>query len=141
MPVEMASDAPFGNVGRQLNKLTEHLQKGYSNFYPSETWAPSVNLYETQAAYLICVDLAGVDKDKIDIEVVESRVKIKGTRQVPAPQAPDSGDPTAARARVHLMEIDHGAFARDVELPKDVEREKITANYNNGMLWIELPKK
>jgi HSP20 family molecular chaperone IbpA len=39
------------------------------------------------------------------------------------------------------MEIDHGAFAREVELPPDADRESITANYRNGLLWIEIPKK
>ena len=43
--------------------------------------------------------------------------------------------------RVHLMEIDHGAFAREVELPHDVIKEGINAKYVDGLLWIELPKK
>ena len=38
------------------------------------------------------------------------------------------------------MEIDHGAFCREVELPDDVDRERIAANYLNGMLWIEIPE-
>ena len=38
------------------------------------------------------------------------------------------------------MEIDHGTFSREVELPQDVDREQITATYRNGMLWIEIPK-
>lgn len=38
------------------------------------------------------------------------------------------------------MEIDHGAFSREVELPLDINSEDITANYRNGMLWIEVPK-
>jgi HSP20 family molecular chaperone IbpA len=39
------------------------------------------------------------------------------------------------------MEIDHGNFSRDVELPEDVERDQISAAHRTGMLWIELPKK
>jgi HSP20 family molecular chaperone IbpA len=39
------------------------------------------------------------------------------------------------------MEIDHGAFCREVELPHDVQPERVTANYRDGLLWIELPKK
>src|SRR5207249_12016410 len=101
MPLEMASDAPFGNVARQLNKLTEQLQKGYSNFYPGETWSPSVNLYDTGTSYLVCVDLAGVEKDKIDIEILSGKVKIKGHRIVPTPAVSESNDPNK-RLRVHL---------------------------------------
>jgi HSP20 family molecular chaperone IbpA len=39
------------------------------------------------------------------------------------------------------MEIDHGAFVRAVELPRNVANNRITAEYRNGILWIELPKK
>ena len=115
------------------------MQKGFYSFFPHQTWTPSVNLYETDHAYLICVDLAGVEKAKIDIEVVEQRVTLKGNRSVPACEQtePATGK---ARTRLHLMEIDHGPFAREVELPQNVERDKITAKYIDGMLWIELPK-
>jgi HSP20 family molecular chaperone IbpA len=39
------------------------------------------------------------------------------------------------------MEIDHGLFARDVELPANVMSDDISAKYQDGLLWIELPKK
>ena len=157
MPTSTAADPSFSNMTRQANKLMEQVQKGYFNFCPSETWTPSVNLYETAESYLVCADLAGVDKEKIDVEVVEQVLKLKGTRAVPtledgAEHLADQGEPGGGaaarpagahehrRIRVHLMEIDHGSFCREVELPEDVDRDRITANYRNGMLWIELPK-
>jgi HSP20 family protein len=158
MSLTATSDPPFSNLGR-VSKMTEQMmQKGYFNFCPSETWTPSVNLYETDHSYLVCVDLAGVDKEKIDIEVLDNQLTLRGTREVPmnaemqqqqsqatsgtaAAVAPhdESGGGTR-RPRVHLMEIDHGAFCRQVELPADIARERITAQYLNGMLWIEIPK-
>ena len=158
MPTRTAADPSFSNISRQANKLIDQMQKAYFNFCPSETWTPSVNLYETAESYLVCADLAGVDKEKIDVEVVEQVLKLKGTRTVPTyedgqgnvvPQAGPTGGGTAGgaapasehrRVRIHLMEIDHGSFCREVELPEDVDRERIAANYRNGMLWIELPK-
>src|SRR6202012_3467649 len=111
---------------RQLGKLNDPMQKGYYNFCPSETWTPNVNLYETERAYLVCVDLAGVDKEKIDVEVVEQRLTLRGTRPVPVyPGEEDAGETQHRRVRVHLMEIDHGSFCREVELPHDVRREEI----------------
>ena len=140
-----ASDPPFGKIARHANKLMDQLQKGYYNFYPGEAWTPSANLYETETAYQVCVDLAGVDKEKIDIELIDGHLKIKGTRPVPTPDdatdAEPQRDPEAKKIRVHLMEIDHGAFAREVELPRDADRARITAAYRNGMLWVEIPKK
>jgi HSP20 family protein len=147
MSLTATSDPPFSNLGR-VQKLTEQMmQKGFFNFCPSETWTPSVNLYETDASYLVCVDLSGVDKQKIDVEVLDNQLTLKGQREVPMLPAlsgvPHSDDaPGAARRlRVHLMEIDHGSFCRQVELPEDVHREQITAQYLNGMLWIEIPKR
>src|SRR5688500_12055176 len=118
MPLEVASDVPFGNLTRQMSHMLDQMQKGYFNFCPSETWTPSVNLYETDHAYVVCVDLAGVDKEKIDIEVLDNQLTLKGTREVPMmPAAADeSANPSGRRLRVHLMEIDHGSFCRQVEL-------------------------
>ena len=112
------------------------LHKGYYNFFANEAWAPSVNLYETDTEYHVCVDLAGVEKKKIDIEVADQRLILRGARAVPTCGV----DTTVAKPKLHLMEIDHGPFMREVELPQDVRKENITARYENGMLWIELPK-
>ena len=131
-----ASDPPFSNFGRQVGKPGDPLLKGYYNFCGPETWTPSVNLYENDTVYTVCVDLAGVDKEKIDIEVVDNQLSLKGQRPVPATPSPNQ-----ARVRVHLMEIDHGSFCRVVELPDDIRRDRITASYREGLLWIEIPKK
>jgi HSP20 family protein len=136
MPIELATDQPFQHLTRQTNKMMEQLQKGF--FYPGENWTPSVNLYETSGTYLVCVDLAGVDKEKIDVEVIDQRLKLRGARAVPSYTSP-AGDP-AEKIKVHLMEIDHGAFSREVEIPADANRHQISATYRNGLLWIEIPK-
>ena len=138
--MENATEQPFKNLSWQMSKVLDQMQKGYYNFCPSETWTPNVNLYETEGAYLVCVDLAGVDKEKIDLVVQDNQLVIRGTRAVPTLVSPDE-DPSQKRIRVHLMEIDHGAFCREVEIPQDVERDQISATYRNGMLWIEVPKK
>ena len=146
MSMTATSDPPFSNLGRRVNKISDQLmQKGYFNFCPSETWTPSVNLYETDTSYLVCVDLAGVDKEKIDVEVLDNQLTLKGTREVPMldglmPPHDEPAGGSPRRLRVHLMEIDHGAFCRQVELPEDVVRERISAQYLNGMLWVEIPK-
>lgn len=139
--VTFATDQPFSNIARQMNKALESMHKGYYNFCPSETWTPNVNLYENDTAYLVCVDLAGVDKEKIDVIVENQQLRIRGSRAVP--QTPDeSGEmKSPQRIKVHLLEIDHGSFCREVELPQDVAQEHIVASYRNGLLWIELPKK
>ena len=166
----LTSDPPFSHLGRRPGKsmAEQMMQKGYFNFCPSETWTPSVNVYETPGAFVVCVDLAGVEKEKIDLELVENRLRLRGHRHAPtydfedetggiagpgaggggsaaggaADHAPGQSVQSATRrVRVHLMEIDHGGFSREVELPPEgVNRDKIRAQYRNGMLWIEIPK-
>lgn len=138
--IETANEPTFQNLGQKVSKIMDQFQKGYYNFYPNETWTPDVNLYESEVSYLVCVDLAGVDKEKIDLEVREHRLLLRGARTVPA-HTDDEPGIGKGRLRVHLMEIDHGPFARTVELPQNVQRDRISAQYRNGMLWIELPKK
>ena len=144
MATDTAPDQPFQHISRNVNKIIEQMQKGYYNFRPNDTWAPNVNLYENNHAYLVCVDLAGVDKEKIDLELVDSRLTLRGSREVPSFDDEDrvqSAGVERGKVRVHVMEIDHGSFYREVELPRHVERDRINAHYRNGMLWIEIPKR
>jgi HSP20 family protein len=137
MVIQLLPEKSFGSSPASSSKFLEQIHaKGFYGFAPNENWTPNVNLYETDAIYFVCVDLAGVEKEKIDIQIIDGRLSIRGNRPVPQCDETLSG-----RVRIHLMEIDHGAFARDVELPDDVVRDKINARYINGMLWIELPKK
>jgi HSP20 family protein len=138
MPLDLASEPTFGQLTRQMNKMMEQVQKGFFCL-PAETWTPNVNVYENDAAYVVCVDLAGVDKERIDLTLIDNELRLRGVRAVPA--HPDNTEETpGARWRVHLMEIDHGAFCRTVELPHNVQQSRIRANYRNGLLWIEIPK-
>lgn len=142
MPIESASDPAFGNLSREFARVMERMARDRLSALRPESWTPAVNLYETESAYIVCVDLAGVDKKKIDLTVVNGQLNIEGSRQAPnCPKKLDDESAGAMRAKVHLMEIDHGSFSRQVELPDDVVQEKINAAYRNGLLWIELPKK
>ena len=83
---EAASES-FQNLTKQVNKLMDQMHRGYYNYHAAETWIPNVNLYENDTAYLVCVDLAGVDKEKIDVELVDQHLRLRGTRVVPTPPA------------------------------------------------------
>ena len=133
--VQLATERPFGSITG--NRKSSPEGAGYYNFCGADTWSPAVNLYETEGTYLVCVDLSGVDKDKIDVEVLAGELSLRGHRQVPWMD----GRAGETKLRVHVMEIDHGSFCRTVELPKDAAQEQISASYRDGLLWIEIPKK
>ena len=135
-PAPLAAADEFSNLVRQMNQLVDRELLGrFQPFSPTDAFRPAVNLYETLNAFVICVDLAGMDQNDIEVTVEKQNVVVRGRRQSPMP--PD-GTPAVA---VHLMEIDHGTFCRSVEVPPNVDEHGISANYHLGMLWITLPKK
>lgn len=138
---DAAAEAPFGSLTRHMADLLKGATRSYAPMYRAESWAPNVNLYETEQSYLVCVDLAGVRRDAIELVVHEGQLHVTGSREVPVcPTKITDEEPEAARCRLHLMEIDHGAFRRAVELPSGVDESKISAAHRNGLLWVELPK-
>ncbi|HVX83287.1 MAG TPA: Hsp20/alpha crystallin family protein [Phycisphaerae bacterium] len=136
LPVPFQVSEEFANLVRQMNQMVDReMKRDVGAFSPLETFRPAVNLYETQGAFLICVDVAGMDQNDIDVSLEKEMVIIRGRRQSPMP--PDGSRAVA----MHLMEIDHGSFCRSVEVPAGVDMEGISANYHVGMLWVTLPKK
>jgi HSP20 family protein len=98
------------------------------------TWQPSLNAYRCERCIKVCFDLAGVDKERIDIQIEPGRLVVRGVRKAPEPA---SGEPLPQQ--ILAMEIDHGPFVRELRLPAEVLRDEVTAEHRNGLLWINLP--
>jgi HSP20 family protein len=119
----------------QIRDVAYELTKvHFSRFRTAETWRPPINAYRCERCIRICVDLAGVERSAIDLRLQPGRLTIRGRRGLPEPDHSNDSSMT-----VLAMEIDHGAFEREIELPMSVEREGVTAEQRNGMLWIHLP--
>jgi HSP20 family protein len=111
----------------------EVLSQQYIRFQPSGLWKPDINIYETDAALIICVDIAGMKPQAIRVEVEGRLLVLCGERPRPVPEQ-------CGGMGVHLMEIDTGPFRREIEIPEAVDRRKIAAKYCDGLLWVTLPK-
>lgn len=98
------------------------------------TWQPAMNAYRCDGCIRVCFDLAGVDKETIDIRIEPGRMVVRGVRTAPEPV---SGEPTPRQ--ILAMEIDHGPFLRELRLPAAVLNDEVTAEHRNGFLWIHLP--
>ncbi len=99
-------------------------------------WRPAINAFQCDKGMRICVDLAGVDRDQVDLTIEPQRLAIRGTRQAPEP----TGDEDRA-VQMIAFEIDYGPFERILELPLQVDVERASAEQRNGFLWIDLPFK
>ena len=99
-------------------------------------WRPAINAYRCEKCIRICVDLAGVDRSLIDLTITDRQLSIRGVRDVPEP-----GGEAKHALQMIAMEIDYGPFEREVQLPDKVDVEKVSAEQENGLLWIYLPLK
>ncbi len=129
--------------GSNFDKLADHVWEMMRELQSSKVfhaqsspeWCPHLNLYETDNAFLVCVELSGIDRDKIDVRSETGTLSVSGFRDKPV--LPDMKSDVS----VHLMEIDSGRFHRKVAIPMDVNVDAIQATYKHGYLWIVLPRR
>ena len=95
-------------------------------------WLPLADVYETDVAWVIKLELAGVRKGDFSVTANEGIVTIKGTRR----------DEFEGEWRTyHQAEINYHEFERSFPLPKGTDAGDITALYNNGLLTITITKR
>lgn len=99
-------------------------------FTEMRNWIP-MDLKETKKDYIVCAEVPGLKKEDIKISLKDNVLSISG--EVKREQ--EDKDET-----FHRIERSYGAFARSIQLPKDVDTKNIDASYNNGILEIKLPK-
>jgi HSP20 family protein len=92
-----------------------------------------MDMQETDDAYVIKVDMPGMDKENIVVEVTDNVLKISGERKE---RVEENKEGKEVR-----REITYGSFEREMTLPSDADTAKITSKYDNGVLVITVPKK
>jgi HSP20 family protein len=97
----------------------------------SGSWIPPSDVYETTEEFVVQMDLPGVDPDDVEIHVDGDRLLIRGERRPSDKQRPES---------FHRAERSYGAFLRTFQLTSDVDPDRVSAHYRDGLLRIELPK-
>ncbi len=120
--------------GRLGDLVYQFTKVQFSHSPAPETWSPAINAYRCPNGFAICVDLAGVSKESIHLEVHQRKVRLEGQREFPEPKGKDE-EPI----QILAMEIDAGKFAREIVLPSEVESAAVKAEYKEGYLWVYLP--
>ena len=95
------------------------------------TWAPAVDVAEDADVIHVKVEVPGMDQKDLRINFEDGVLTVSGERQF------ERRDDRS----YHRIERSYGAFVRTFSLPRSVEPGKIVANYTNGVLEIEIPKK
>lgn len=93
------------------------------------TWRPPTDVYETDEAVIVKIEIAGMNPEDMQISFVDRVLTVRGNRQ-----------DTDAKLSYHCLEIPYGEFESEVVLPGMYDEDAIEARYENGFLHIVLPK-
>jgi HSP20 family protein len=123
----------FGKLGSQFERTLDSLFRTVGPMFAEceHSWRPLMDIYESPEEIIILAELAGVEKQDIDVELNSKAVKIAG-RRLP--------HRLGASATFRLAEIQYGPFERILYLPAPVDPEVVSATYANGFLQIRLAK-
>jgi len=94
-------------------------------------WAPAIDVFERDDGFVVRAELPGMKEKDIDVSVAGNRLIIRGERR--AESEVDKED-------YYYSERSYGSFSRSIDIPSDVDAKKIEANYEDGVLEIDLPK-
>jgi HSP20 family protein len=95
-------------------------------------WGPNVDIGETPEEIFVVAEFTGVKKEDIKVTKEDDIITISGNKKKEKEGESASGG---------LEEINHGNFSRSFMLPENVDKEKIKAEFKDGILKIRMPKK
>ena len=93
-------------------------------------WSPQVEVTERDGQLVVRADLPGLNKDDVQVELRDEAIIIRGQRKQEREEK---------REGYYRSERSYGSFYRQIPLPKGIDTEKATANFNNGVLEITMP--
>jgi HSP20 family protein len=141
---ELAPIRDTGDPFALLRRMTAEFDRAFDDpFYPSfrvpvfhgfspegETWLPKVDVFEKENRLVTRVDLPGVKKEEVKVEVGDGYLTLSGERKFEKEEKKDN---------VYRTEREYGSFRRAVPLPKGVKLEDVKATFADGVLEVSVP--
>jgi HSP20 family protein len=124
---------------RGASSLQEQINRVFNNVLERGTeesnltsWAPAVDIFETEHELVVKADLPDVDAKHLDIRVENNILSIRGDRKFEKKVSED---------KYLRVERAYGSFSRSFSLANTVNSEAIKADYSNGVLTLTIPKR
>jgi HSP20 family protein len=133
----MTTRRPLENF-QTLRRLNTVLDEAFSNWpFQQESgsitssWYPACDVFEDKEAVKIVAELPGVKPEDVKLSLENNLLTIRGEKKQEAEERSE---------RVHRYERSYGSFERAFVLPSTVDADKISAQYDNGVLTVVVPK-
>ena len=94
--------------------------------------APETDVVETEREIMVHVEMPGLKRDNIEVDVENNVLTIRGEKREERTEGQEG--------RFHLAERRYGTFARSFVLPRDVDSDNIEASFEDGVLSVRIPK-
>jgi HSP20 family protein len=115
---------------RELNMLQDRMNREQE--LTAGNFVPPVDIYEDEQSVTLKVEVPGLDPKDVDVRVENNTLSIKGERKFEKEEKEEN---------FHRIERRYGSFVRSFTLPNTVDTDNVKADYENGVLKIQLAKR
>jgi HSP20 family protein len=124
----------FSTLQDRMNRLfrESYGPEGREESLTTTSFAPPVDVYEDEHSVTLKIEVAGIDEKDIDVRIENNVLTVHGERKFEKEEKEEN---------FRRVERQYGSFTRTFTLPTTVDAEKVSANYDKGILKIALPKK
>jgi HSP20 family protein len=126
---------PFRNlvdIQGEVNRLVDTFAgRPAAGTQMTRTWLPAVDMHETKENLVLKVELPGMSEKDVTVSITGDLLSIKGERRWE--------DEAKEQKALHVERV-YGPFERLIQLPMDVQADKVKATYRDGVLEVTLPK-
>jgi HSP20 family protein len=128
---------PFSNLMTAQREFDRLFKEAFTPHYgegelSTRTWAPPVDIYETENDIVLKAELPGVDPKDVEVKVEDNTLYLKGERKF---------EKEVRNESYHRVERSYGSFARSFSLPNSISTDKVKAEFKDGLLTLTLPKR
>jgi HSP20 family protein len=128
---------PFREFATLQDRINRVFRETYSPEGRDETlttssFAPAVDVYEDEHSVTLKIEVPGIEEKDIDVRIENNTLTVHGERKIEKEEKEEN---------YRRVERQYGSFTRTFNLPTTVDSEKVSANYDKGVLKIALPKK
>jgi HSP20 family protein len=127
----------FSNMQNRMNRMNRLFRESYSPEGPEEaltttSFAPPVDIYEDEHNITLKIEVPGIDEKDIDVRIENNTLTVHGERKIEKEEKEEN---------FRRVERQYGGFTRSFTLPSSVDTGQVSADYDKGVLKINLAKK
>ena len=122
----------FTTLQGRMNRLFHDSFGGSEDALTTSTFAPPVDVYEDEHQVTLKIEVPGIDENDIDVRVENNTLTVHGERKFEKEEKEEN---------YRRVERQYGSFTRSFTLPNTVDTDSVQANYDKGLLKIQLAKK